>query len=207
MAKKTDLRVIRTKKLIKEALLKLIQEKGFDAITVQNIADEAFINRATFYLHFQDKYDLLEQVSHIFLQELMDVINFSFHIENGEVNVERFQVTLKRVFENIEKNRDFYQIMFGPNGVPEFSAKVEKIVFEKFEKKFIEMVGDLTNLEIPADFILNFISSAYIGVVKWWIKEDLRYSSEYMAMQLANVVTRGPMNAIGFKIDFKEDKV
>lgn len=201
MAKKTDLRVVRTKKLIKEAMLKLIQEKGFDAITIQDIAEEALINRATFYLHYQDKYDLLEKVSHTFLQELMDVINPSYHIENGEVNVERFQTTLKRVFENIKKNRDFYQVMFGPNEVQDFSAKVEKFVFEKFETKFKEIFGDLSKLEIPADFILNFLSSAYIGVVKWWIKENFRYSPEYMAIQLAKVITRGPMNAIGYRIE------
>jgi AcrR family transcriptional regulator len=205
MAKKTDLRVIRTKKVIKEALLKLIQEKGFSTLTIQDIADEAIINRATFYLHYQDKYDLLEQVSHTFLQELMDVINFSFHIEKDEVNVERFQITLKSVFENIEKNRDFYQVMFGPNGVQDFSIKVEKFVFEKFEDKFKEMVGDLSKLNIPSDFVLNFICSAYVGVVRWWIKEDFCYSPEYMAKLLAKLITRGPMNAIGYKIDFKEE--
>ncbi|UHA62047.1 TetR/AcrR family transcriptional regulator [Metabacillus litoralis] len=95
MGKKTDLRVLRTKKLIKEALLKLIQEKSFESITIQDIADEALINRATFYLHYQDKYDLLEQVSNTYLQELMYEINPDYHIQNGIVDLDRFQITLK----------------------------------------------------------------------------------------------------------------
>lgn len=205
MAKKTDLRVLKTQKAIKEAFLSLIQKKGFEAVTIQDIAEEAIINRATFYLHYEDKYDLLEQISHAYLKELMEVLNISFHLQNGEVNVERFKITLRRVFENIEENRFFYEVMLGPNGIDGFTNKIEKFLFEKFKENFKIIVGDLNNLNIPADFILNFISSAYIGVVKWWLSEDTRYSPEYMAEHLAEVITKGPMNVIGYKINFKEE--
>ncbi|WNS77905.1 TetR/AcrR family transcriptional regulator [Domibacillus sp. DTU_2020_1001157_1_SI_ALB_TIR_016] len=205
MAKKTDLRVLKTQKAIKEAFLSLIQKKGFEAVTIQDIAEEAMINRATFYLHYEDKYDLLEQISHTYLKELMEVMNISFHLQNGEVNVKRFKITLRRVFENIEENRFFYEVMLGPNGIAGFTNKIEKFLFEKFKENFKVIVGDLNNLNIPADFILNFISSAYIGVVKWWLSEDTRYSPEYMAEHLAEVITKGPMNAIGYKINFKEE--
>ncbi|MFD2215801.1 TetR/AcrR family transcriptional regulator [Metabacillus endolithicus] len=196
MGKKTDLRVIRTKKLIKEALLKLIQEKGFENMTIQDIADEALINRATFYLHYQDKYDLLEQVSNTYLQELMDEINPDYHIQNGRMDLDRFQITLKRVFDNIKKNRDFYQVMFGPNGVQEFTAKIEKHIYHKFQQKFHEIVENVESLEVPSDFLLNFISSAYIGVTKWWVKENMHYSTDYMATHLAEVISKGPMYSI-----------
>ncbi|MFD1738242.1 TetR/AcrR family transcriptional regulator [Bacillus salitolerans] len=203
--KKTDLRVVRTQKLIKEALLKLIDKKGFDAITIQDIADEAFINRATFYLHYQDKYDLLDQISNTYLKELMDVMNISFHLKNGEVNVKRFKITLNRVFTNINENREFYRVMLGPNGIPDFTGKVEKFLFEKFKGSFSTIVGDFSKLALPADFILHFISSAYIGVLKWWLYADDHYSPDYMAEHLANIITKGPMNALGHKINFNED--
>lgn len=203
MEKKTDLRVLRTKKLIKEAFLTLIKKKGFQAITIQDIAEEAFINRATFYLHYQDKYDLLDQICNNYLNELMDVINFSFHIQNGEINVKRFKITIQKVFEKIEEDLEFYKVMFGPNGVPDFSDKVEEFIFAKFKANFTDIVGDLSKLDIPADFLLNFISSAYIGVVKWWLNTDNRYSPEYMADHLAKIITKGPMSAIGHKITFK----
>ena len=53
-----DPRVKRTRKLLQDALLELLAEKSFDAITVQDIAERSTINRATFYAHFVDKYDL-----------------------------------------------------------------------------------------------------------------------------------------------------
>src|SRR6476660_467523 len=55
-----DLRVRRTRKLLIQALIELTIEKGFAAITVQEIADRAMVNRATFYRHYRDKHDLLE---------------------------------------------------------------------------------------------------------------------------------------------------
>ena len=61
--KKEDLRVIRTKKLIFTAFINLIQEKDYNSITVQDISDRAMINRSTFYSHFKDKQDVLDQQS------------------------------------------------------------------------------------------------------------------------------------------------
>ena len=59
MAKKIDLRVKRTNKMIMEAFIHLVEAKGYDNITIQEIADEAMINRATFYSHFKDKQSML----------------------------------------------------------------------------------------------------------------------------------------------------
>src|SRR5215468_3821596 len=58
--KPVDIRVKRTHHLLRQALMELMPEKGFQAITVQDIVDRAMINRGTFYEHFADKYALLE---------------------------------------------------------------------------------------------------------------------------------------------------
>ena len=58
-----DPRVKRTRRLLQEALVELLGEKSFDAITIQDIAARSTINRATFYVHFVDKYDLFAQFS------------------------------------------------------------------------------------------------------------------------------------------------
>ena len=57
-----DLRIRRTHKFLQEAMIELITEKGFEAITVGDIAERAMINRATFYRHYQDKYDLVAKI-------------------------------------------------------------------------------------------------------------------------------------------------
>ena len=64
-----DLRVRRTRKLITQALIELTIEKGFAALTVQDIADRAMVNRATFYRHYLDKHDLLDK----YMQEVHEL--------------------------------------------------------------------------------------------------------------------------------------
>ena len=59
--KKTDPRVLRTRKLIMDSFIELSSTKEFKDITVKDITEEAMINRATFYYHFEDIYDLLEK--------------------------------------------------------------------------------------------------------------------------------------------------
>lgn len=71
---KTDLRVMRTRKLIMDAFIELSSKKEFKDITVKDITAEAMINRATFYYHFQDIYDLLEKA----LSEVL-MINLERH--------------------------------------------------------------------------------------------------------------------------------
>lgn len=56
-----EARVLQTKRMIRDALTLLMEEKGFEGITVRDLAEKAAINRGTFYLHYKDKYDLLEQ--------------------------------------------------------------------------------------------------------------------------------------------------
>lgn len=63
MVNQEDPRVLRTRQLIRTAFRDLLQRKGFDAITIKDIAQEATINRATFYAHFEDKYALLDEVT------------------------------------------------------------------------------------------------------------------------------------------------
>ena len=87
---KTDPRILRTRKLIMESFIELSGKKDFKDITIKDITTEAMINRATFYYHFEDKYDLLEKV----LSEVL-LINLNYkayeeHELNEEVNCEYF---------------------------------------------------------------------------------------------------------------------
>lgn len=67
-----DLRVIKTKKNIEESFLRLLEKKSFSEITVQNILDEALINRSTFYKHYSDKYDLARLLSDRMFQDTLE---------------------------------------------------------------------------------------------------------------------------------------
>lgn len=100
---KTDPRVLRTRKLIMDSFIELSEKKEFKDITVKDITTEAVINRATFYYHFQDIYDLLEKV----LSEVL-LINLDYSVyENSEINVEAFVSIFKAItdFQKSLSNR------------------------------------------------------------------------------------------------------
>ncbi|CAH1213156.1 hypothetical protein PAECIP111893_03639 [Paenibacillus plantiphilus] len=96
---KTDPRVLRTRKLIMDSFIELSGKKEFKDITIKDITTEAMINRATFYYHFEDIYDLLEKV----LSEVLLVnLNYDFY-QNDELNEEAF-VSIFESVTNFQKS-------------------------------------------------------------------------------------------------------
>lgn len=94
---KTDLRVKKTKKAIYEAFITLMDTKGFTTMTVQDILDEALINRKTFYTYYHDKYDLAEQIAQNFLDKLDTLLQHRFSSETNQFSIDSFY---KELYKN-----------------------------------------------------------------------------------------------------------
>lgn len=100
MKGKQDLRVIKTQNNIKTTFIRLLEEKNFNSITVQNILDEALINRKTFYNHFYDKYDLAEKIINEFLEEFSSFIELrSKDYESMENFLDQVEIVYKKIYE------------------------------------------------------------------------------------------------------------
>src|SRR5262245_18884267 len=99
-----DLRVVRTRKMLRDAMIAIAIQKGFSSMTVNDIVELAMVNRATFYRHYQDKYDLVES----YLDELYSELNTTPPppASPGEPNP-----GLVKLFEHIHENAPFYRAM------------------------------------------------------------------------------------------------
>lgn len=125
---KTDPRVLRTRKLIMDSFIELSSEKEFKDITVKDITTEAMINRATFYYHFEDIYDLLEKV----LSEVL-LINLNGNIfENNELNEE----SLIRIFVAITN----FQKSLSNRCHRGYEDTIARIIREQLEVIFYKML-------------------------------------------------------------------
>src|SRR5271168_4041481 len=82
-AENTDPRVLRSRQMLMEALLRLLTRKEFDDISIQEIADEATLNRATFYLHYPDKNALLQAMTGVRFRDLIERRGITFTGCNG----------------------------------------------------------------------------------------------------------------------------
>ncbi|MBJ7993652.1 TetR/AcrR family transcriptional regulator [Bacillus mycoides] len=200
MLKKADLRIIRTKKFIYDAFIKLIAEKGYDAITIQDITDEALINRATFYSHYRDKQDLLTKLSENVLGELTSKMVLYTHVQGQQIDFSEFEGILQSIFECILKHADFYKSMLGSHGIHDFNLKMQQTIMDNLEQNFIELKIEDHDLDIPKDMVFHFITSCVVGMAIWWLQNDMKYSPKYTAKQLVKLMTKGPLCAVGFTL-------
>lgn len=111
--------VMRTRQMLRDALVELIHEQGYEKITVQDIAKRATQNRATFYLHYRDKLDLLEQSSQEILLDLVESMNLSYSKqETFDIHSEQPHDKFVYLFEHISQNAKLYKVFLSEKNMP-----------------------------------------------------------------------------------------
>ncbi|WP_188206662.1 TetR/AcrR family transcriptional regulator [Alkalibacillus aidingensis] len=148
-----DRRVIRTKKLIRDKFAELIEDKGLDKITIKDLTEKADINRGTFYLHFQDKYDLLEQSENELIENIK-IIAMELHT----INVEEWDQTnapptsALRYFAFLKEHAVFLKAILGPKGNPGFQNKLKQLMAEQIKAMFAQKNQEQT--AVPSDYFV-----------------------------------------------------
>ncbi|WP_251554949.1 TetR/AcrR family transcriptional regulator [Neobacillus muris] len=195
--KQTDKRVLRTKRLIRDMFTELMEKKGFEAVTVRDITESAKINRGTFYLHYQDKYDLLEKSeAEIFsgieeiVQEITPEDALSFTNQN-----QPFPVIVK-LFEYFKDNAPFLKALLGPKGDPGFQVKLKEMM-KSLMHRFLISKLDEEGIMVPIDFLLSYICSAHVGVIQYWLETGMEKSPQELTLILAKMTLLGPGHTTG----------
>ena len=179
----TDRRVRRTRKLLQEALVELTVEKGFAAVTVRDITERAEVNRATFYRHYQDKFEMLDRFAEEVYQllETPDEGNaLADHESTGAgagASPQRLPVGIVRLFEHIRAHATFYRVMLGKNGDPGFSGKMRGYIERRLRQSLPEALPEQPLTEL----YLRYVSSGSVGAVLWWLDHEGTYSPADMA--------------------------
>jgi AcrR family transcriptional regulator len=180
-----DLRVRRTRKLLQKALLDAASEKGFAHVTIRDITDRAMVNRATFYRHYEDKYDLLAQ----YMEELSEMID-SGEGENSLPSqslpsLDAPPAGLAKLLRHMQANADFYRVMLGKQGDPTFCAQTFRNYIEQGYRRILDNQASQANTSrLPIDLTVNYLLYAGIGAIVWWLENDEQCSPEQMASWL-----------------------
>ncbi|AIQ51450.1 TetR/AcrR family transcriptional regulator [Paenibacillus sp. FSL R7-0331] len=177
---KVDRRIIKTQEALKKAVLELMGEKSFDEITIQDIADRANLNRGTIYLHYQDKYDLLDKLIESHMDELSEMDEWACRLDwsNG----------LTPFFEYFEKNYLFFSTMLASKGAPTFRARLLEYVMKGFNEEIDRDSGK--NAELNEAVMLQYTGTAYVGIIEWWIKNGMPHPPQVMAKQVGTLLER-----------------
>lgn len=196
-----DERVIKTKKLIKTALSELIQEKGFDHVSITDLTQRANINRGTFYLHYQDKYDLLEKFENEVLDDInTNAENFIKSIKDIDFLGEDFSNEIKpfnnKVFTYIKENYIIMKVILDPKSDMRFQNKIKKALNILLTEKGWDNYFDSQNTFVSKNYFISYLVSAHIGVIRQWIDSGMNESAENMAEMISKMFFLGPFNSI-----------
>jgi len=193
-----DRRIVRTKISIREALVALIEEKGFDAISVRDISARADINRGTFYLHYRDKFDLLEQTEAGIIQDVEEII-----LQANSLNLADFNSTDKplpvvvSMFEYFQENAALMHAVFGLGGDFAFLTRIRQTVEKNLKLGFLAGIRAV-NFLVPADYLISYLISAHFGVIQIWLQNGCRETPKEMAIILSKLSWDGPIRSTGF---------
>lgn len=181
----------KTKLNIKQSFIKLLQTKAFEAITVGDIAKEAKINRGTFYLHYIDKFDLLDKIEQQLFQDLgthIDLLqkNYSPPIDTFEHGQEQIASAL---FHAIKMNAPLLKIFLGERGRAGFHIRFRAAFSEKVRVNLEKNESFNSKLKVPLDYFLSFITSAFLGLIEQWVQSNLDKTPEEMTQLYIDIIS------------------
>ena len=194
-SRKIDPRIIRTRKLLLDALLELIPEIGFYDITIQAITERAGLNRATFYA---DKDELLSAAIQDVLAELEN-ISIPRELNPKTLDIDGSKDLFIHLFEHVARHSDFYRIMLGERSVASFALQMQDYIEQMGLRWLAQFNINKNRMSMPEEIFISFLGAAYLGVMKWWLQNDMPYSAEYMAAQFMELTLMGIHRSMGLE--------
>jgi AcrR family transcriptional regulator len=190
---KVDMRIRRTHKLLWEALMALLEDKRLEQITVQDICDRAMVHRTTFYKHYQDKYDLLEQGARSLFEELStNLAPLSMML--AEVTEGKAPEEVVQVFAHVSENRRFYHETLLGEGIGPFRKLLTTYLVDLMLQRISTREGAR---EIPDVLIAQYAAGVFITMLTWWLQQGLPYPPRRMAQYVTQFIVYGSSAAFG----------
>jgi AcrR family transcriptional regulator len=199
--KQIDKRIVKTKTKIRETLYQLLEEKGFKGISVRNLTDKANINRGTFYIHYRDIDDLLEQCENEMINQITEMVKDSQKVELSKIvfHLEKNKpLPLLLTFVNfLYANAAFFKTIIGPQGNPAFQLRLKEII----RSNMLDHLTDLNEGEmlVPMNYLISYVSSAHLGVIQHWLENGLQETPTEIALILSRLTILGPGSVVGLK--------
>ena len=192
-----DPRAIRTRLMLRQALMQIVVEKPFRDLTISNITKYAGVNRATFYLHYDDKYDLLKDCAKELFTELRKTIESEIDFDPKKNLPEPFIQHVQRsgiILHHFQQYNAFYKAMFGKDGDPLFYNMFRDSA-TMWIRSVMKNILTSQNQPVDEDFIemmVRFQSAGNFDVISWWLENDMRVPIDIMAERLA-IITMPPL--------------
>lgn len=165
----------RTKEHFQLALIALIKEKGFQSITVKDIVQYAKYNRSTFYTHYQDKFNLAEDLLNTMLLGLEEAVRKPYQ-SIQKVNTVRLTANSFNIISYIYENGNFFELITYQDSIPELHTKFPETIIKIYQDKF--QFETIDNLPVNMDYFTRYTAYGFYGLISHWINTGFNASQE-----------------------------
>lgn len=197
MTKPLDRRVRRTRRRLHDALIELIRDQGYDQITIQEITDRADLSRATFYLHYKTKDELLASSLEAMFDELVESVKDI--MLRRQIELEDGEAPSLPAFEHVAEYADLYRSLLGEAGVSSVINRILNYIARIGEQQYRLFISeeDEKNLPVPIPVAARHMAGALFSMVSWWIDNDMEYTPEQMANYFHRMTVPATLSAFG----------
>ena len=181
MRKATDIRVVRTQNALLEALEELIKTKKLSCISITELCSKAGINRNTFYYHYNNIYELLDENKQMMIDELTDILT---------VNKTSNKEALTNLCKCIKKHPTFLNILISPNCDIDYFNDIFSVASENTRA----IIENRKEIKTSRDYLLCYYCNAGCNaVITNWIRNGMQESTEEIADIITDASIRGPI--------------
>jgi AcrR family transcriptional regulator len=173
--KKTDRRTQRTREKLRNALMELIADRGYDAITIQDIVDRADVGRTTFYLHYNSKDELFMSCHEAILGRFH--IGLLHPLSREALLSPEIPAEMTLVYQHLEEGRAFLYPIFQGKDSQLILRQIRERSAQEIERNLRTAFSEAESI-IPLELLANYLAGAQIALMQWWLEKRRPYDAD-----------------------------
>jgi AcrR family transcriptional regulator len=169
---KQDRRSQHTRHLVISAMMELLVEKPYHAITVQDLLDRAGIGRSTFYTHYFDKEDILASIA----EQMLETLNQQFSQRDAGQGI----VLSLALFRHAQEHYPHFQTMTRGHVGEVLWDTGQALLSKTIEQALTAACAEPCSASVPLAMVAQYLAGAFGNLLKWWLEAEMPYSPEQM---------------------------
>jgi AcrR family transcriptional regulator len=191
---KTDRRVQRTRELLQKALIELISEHGYDAITIEEIVNRANVGRTTFYLHYNSKDDLFMSCHEAIVRDFHSL----HHLSREGLLSRKAPPGMISAYRNLLEARPLLYPIFRGKDSLLILRRIRDRSAQEIESSLRAVFAE-ADTTIPFDVLANYLAGAQIALVQWWLEKRQPHTPEKLAQTFHRLQRAAIRDAFGLR--------